>query len=213
MPRYSLLSKGRLRRHHEMASPPSTHPMVSTGSPGMRKRGAAIWHRELTTVLTTTMTTVGLADTSSYTTTELVSCLVTPSAYTYGSEGWGFESLRARTFGRAQLRGAFRHFGGASVGSLTTLLTTVTISPAQGWSPSPCRAEQRIHARNRRALNLFDHIDVRPRRHTNRAMTQNAPPLPPRHPSRTTTWHTNAEGRAVGCCAHSLVGTASRTIG
>jgi hypothetical protein len=63
----------------------------------MRKRGATISHRELTTVLTTTMTTVGLADTSSYTTTELVSCLVIPSACTYGSEGWGFESLRARS--------------------------------------------------------------------------------------------------------------------
>jgi hypothetical protein len=62
----------------------------------MRKRGAAISHRELTTVLTTTMTTVGLADTSSYTTTELVPSLVEPSACTYGSEGWGFESLRAR---------------------------------------------------------------------------------------------------------------------
>ena len=85
------LSKGRLRRHHVMASPPSTHPIVSTGSPGMRKRGAAISHGELTTVLTPTMTTVGLAYTSSYTTTELVSCLVIPSACTYGSEGWGFE--------------------------------------------------------------------------------------------------------------------------
>ena len=43
------------------------------------------------------MTTVGLPDTSTYTTIELVSCLVTPSARAYGSEGWGFESLRARS--------------------------------------------------------------------------------------------------------------------
>jgi hypothetical protein len=62
----------------------------------MRKRGAAISHGELTTVLTPTMTTVGLAYTPSYTTTELLSCLVIPSACAYGSEGWGFESLRAR---------------------------------------------------------------------------------------------------------------------
>jgi hypothetical protein len=45
-------------------------------------------HRELTTILTTTMTTVGLPDTSTYTTRELVSLLVTPSACAYGSEGW-----------------------------------------------------------------------------------------------------------------------------
>src|SRR5271167_192734 len=50
----------------------------------------------LTTVLTTTMTTVRLPDTSTYTTSELVLCLVAPSACAYGSEGWGFESLRAR---------------------------------------------------------------------------------------------------------------------
>jgi hypothetical protein len=41
------------------------------------------------------MTTVGLPDASTYTAKELVSCLVTPSACAYGSEGWGFESLRA----------------------------------------------------------------------------------------------------------------------
>src|ERR1700687_1099460 len=55
----------------------------------------AVSHRELTTVLTTTMTTVGLPDTSTYTTIELASSLVAPSACAYGSEGWGFESLRA----------------------------------------------------------------------------------------------------------------------
>ena len=37
---------------------------------------AAVSLRELTTVLTTTMTTVGLPDTSTYTTIEIVSCLV-----------------------------------------------------------------------------------------------------------------------------------------
>jgi hypothetical protein len=63
----------------------------------MRKRwNAAVSYRELTTILTTTMTTVGLPDTSAYTTREFVSRLVAPSACAYGSEGWGFESLRAR---------------------------------------------------------------------------------------------------------------------
>ena len=53
----------------------------------MRKRwDAAVSPRELTTVLTTTMTTVGLPDTSTYTTIEPVSCLVAPSACAYGSE-------------------------------------------------------------------------------------------------------------------------------
>jgi hypothetical protein len=42
-----------------------------------------------TTALTTTMTTVGLPDTFTYTTTELISCLVEPSACAYGSEGLG----------------------------------------------------------------------------------------------------------------------------
>ncbi len=51
--------------------------------------------RELTTVLTTTMTTMELRDTSRYTTAGLLSCLVIRSACSYGSEGWGFESLRA----------------------------------------------------------------------------------------------------------------------
>jgi hypothetical protein len=45
-----------------------------------------LFRAELTTVLTTTMTTVGLPDTSTYTTRELVSCLVTPPARAYGSE-------------------------------------------------------------------------------------------------------------------------------
>ena len=49
-----------------------------------------LFRRELTTVLTTTMTTVGLPDTSTYTTIEFVSCLVAPPACAYGSEGWGW---------------------------------------------------------------------------------------------------------------------------
>jgi hypothetical protein len=52
-----------------------------------------ISHREPTTVLTTTMTTVGLPDTFTYTTIELVSCLVVPSACGYGSEGEGVRIL------------------------------------------------------------------------------------------------------------------------
>ena len=56
----------------------------------MRKRwSAAVSHGELTTVLTTTMTTVRLPDTFTYTTTELASCLVAQSACAYGSEGYG----------------------------------------------------------------------------------------------------------------------------
>ena len=50
---------------------------------------AAVSHHDLTTALTTTMTTVGLPDTSSYTTTELASSPVEPSACAYGSEGLG----------------------------------------------------------------------------------------------------------------------------
>ncbi|MCW2651042.1 MAG: hypothetical protein JWR32_2018 [Mycobacterium sp.] len=52
----------------------------------MRKRGCRYLHRELTTVLTTTATTVGLPDTFTYTTIELLSRLVTPSARAYGSQ-------------------------------------------------------------------------------------------------------------------------------
>ena len=42
---------------------------------------------ELTTVLTTMMTTVALPDASTYATVELASCLVMLSARAYGSEG------------------------------------------------------------------------------------------------------------------------------
>src|ERR1700758_3174713 len=69
-----------------MASP----PLTDTSDHQRRTDGyeetvgnAAVSHRELTTVLTT-MTTVGLP--STYTTTELVSCLVAPSACAYGSD-------------------------------------------------------------------------------------------------------------------------------
>ena len=60
------------------------------------------------------MTTVGLPDIFTYRTIEPVSCLVAPSPCVYGSEGWGSNS-----FGRAQLRGPFRHFGSASACTLT----------------------------------------------------------------------------------------------
>jgi hypothetical protein len=83
----------------------------------MRKRGStAVSQREPTTVLTTTMTTVGASRRSTYTTIEPASCLVTPSGCAYGSEGSGFKSLRAHIFGRAQLSGAFRHFDAPRVG-------------------------------------------------------------------------------------------------
>ncbi len=42
--------------------------------------------RERTTVLTTTMTTVGLPNTSAYTAKQLASCLVVSSACAYGSK-------------------------------------------------------------------------------------------------------------------------------
>jgi hypothetical protein len=66
-------------------------------------------HRELTTTLTTTMTTVRLPDTSNYTTRELGSRVVTPSACAYGSEGWGFESLRAHSLPPKTLPDNRRH--------------------------------------------------------------------------------------------------------
>jgi hypothetical protein len=56
---------------------------------------AAVSPCELTTLLTTTMTTVPLPDTSSYATVEVVSCLVTPSARAYGSRV-RFHTLRIR---------------------------------------------------------------------------------------------------------------------
>jgi hypothetical protein len=53
----------------------------------------------LTTILTTTMTTVTLPDTSAYTTVGLAPCLFAPPARAYGLEGYGFESLWGITFG------------------------------------------------------------------------------------------------------------------
>jgi hypothetical protein len=61
---------------------------------GQISRSAAVSHHALTTVLTTTMTTVGLPDTSTYTTIKLASCLVTPPAHAYGSEGSSSASMR-----------------------------------------------------------------------------------------------------------------------
>jgi hypothetical protein len=55
-----------------------------------------ISHHALTTGLTTPLTTAGLPDASTYTTIELISCLVTLPARAYGSEGWQFGSVWAR---------------------------------------------------------------------------------------------------------------------
>jgi hypothetical protein len=51
--------------------------------------GVPLFRAELTTILTTTMTTFRPLDTLNYTTVESTSCLVTPSARGYGSEGLG----------------------------------------------------------------------------------------------------------------------------
>lgn len=65
----------------------------------MRQAGCRCFARELTTVSTTTMTTVEPRDTYTYTytTTELASCLFTPSARAYGSKGYGFEAIKSST--------------------------------------------------------------------------------------------------------------------
>jgi hypothetical protein len=55
----------------------------------------------LTTVLTTTMTTVELPHAVTYTTTELVTCLVTQSARAYGSGGRVIRSGSAAAARRA----------------------------------------------------------------------------------------------------------------
>jgi hypothetical protein len=78
------------------------------------------------------MTTVGLPDTSNYRRIEPISCLVVASACAYGSEGLGFESLRARTFGRAQLGGALPPFGDTPVAA-----TAATSDPAPRRWPAP----------------------------------------------------------------------------
>jgi Transposase IS116/IS110/IS902 family len=70
------LSKGRLRLHDVMASPPFDTPDRQRGIAGSEKARCRCFHRQLTKVLTTTMTTFRLPDTSTYTTQELVSCLV-----------------------------------------------------------------------------------------------------------------------------------------
>ena len=70
-----------------MASPPLTQDRQRCIAGYRKWWECRCFHRELTTLLTTTMTTVGLPDTSTYTTLDLVSCLVAPSACAYGSEG------------------------------------------------------------------------------------------------------------------------------
>ncbi|MCW2649796.1 MAG: hypothetical protein JWR32_772 [Mycobacterium sp.] len=89
------------------------------------------------------------------------------------TEGWGFESLRARS-GQRHFPSLWKRLCWFLTTLLTTLLTTVASPLPRRPSPSPCRAPQRIHGRNRCALNLFDHIHVLPCGHRNRAMPQNA---------------------------------------
>jgi len=82
-----------------MASPPlMTHPIVSAASPDMRKRWECRCFApfSLTTVLTTTMTTVGLPDTSTDTARELALCLLAQSPCAYGSRV-RFHPLRSAT--------------------------------------------------------------------------------------------------------------------
>jgi hypothetical protein len=64
----------------------------------MRKRWeAAVSHRELTTVVTPHNDDDSrLPDAFPYTTIELVSSLVVPSACDYGSEGWGSNPFARR---------------------------------------------------------------------------------------------------------------------
>jgi hypothetical protein len=117
---------------------------------------AAVSHRELTPALTTTMTTVGLPDTFTYTTTELVSCLVEPSACAHGSEGSRFSNPTAELIAPSEhllssTRGVFdRHIhrdgsagrpvhGGASVDECvySAGVTTSTTSSANTRPPPP----------------------------------------------------------------------------
>jgi hypothetical protein len=88
----------------------------------------------MTTSLTTTTTTVRLPDTFTYTTTELISCLIAPSACAYGSEGWEFESLRAHL-----VPGAFRYRAGGAARSLTTARV------GEGWKSTGHSAPERRH--------------------------------------------------------------------
>src|SRR6516165_12098777 len=71
------------------------------------------------------MTTVGLPATSTYTTIGLVSCLVTPPARAYGSEGWGFESLRARSL---PAKTACRSARDTPVADTFLILSVVTVA-------------------------------------------------------------------------------------
>src|ERR1700736_2184535 len=93
MPQHPVSTKGRVKRRAAGRHPPV--PAHSTQPPCCHSQrnaagyadGAALSHREPTTVLTTTMTTAGLPDTFTSPTRELVSSLVVPSACAYGSEG------------------------------------------------------------------------------------------------------------------------------
>jgi hypothetical protein len=114
-----------------------SHTLLPIASAGIGKlaTGAAVSYRELTTLLTTTMTTVGLTETATNTTREFVLCLLTPSACSYGSEGWEFESLRAHS--------TQRRFP-----SLRRPRYSFSDDSSHRWSPSLWRVQQRIHARD-----------------------------------------------------------------
>ena len=95
---------------------------------------AAVSHREFTTALTTTMTTVGLPDTFTYTTIELVSCLVRTIGLCPRIRRFEvFESLRAHPAQRhvricRPVRPAYRRAGLAWLPSHTSSRETAQIS-------------------------------------------------------------------------------------
>jgi hypothetical protein len=107
---------------------------LATFGPRSNGGSAAVSHRELTTVRTTTMTTVGLPDTLTYATVELASCLVTPSARAYGSKG----RLAARRQPTDQYDGALDTTGD-HIGA-----------PQWHWPTSPGTSNQRSGRRGRR---------------------------------------------------------------
>src|ERR1700730_4679662 len=74
------------RQRSDQRCPPSRALTLPGTTRVKGSGGVAVSYAEMTTVLTT-MTPVGLADPSTYTTTELVSRLLVPSACAYGSEG------------------------------------------------------------------------------------------------------------------------------
>src|ERR1700758_2642645 len=103
------------------------------------------------------MTTAGLPDTSTYTTRELVSCLVARSACAYGSEGWGFESLQARAAEARAAQRRFRSFGGASARRTSSITSTdvPVVTGIKGRPGSTAAVRQAGEGRARRVCRLF----------------------------------------------------------